>query len=190
MDERFKKEIKRKAFHFLSLLYAALYLFVGRTVALAVLVPLLAVEAFVDFGRFYIPGMNDRLLKLFGGIHRKEESGRVSGIFWTLAGCVLTMLLFERREIVLCALGYLAFGDGLAGLAGVRFGRHTLIPGKSLEGSLACFAACLAVGLIFLPPPVAAAAALFATAVEMIPLPYNDNLWLPVLSGIFLSLIA
>lgn len=187
MSERFRKELKRKAFHFLSLLYAALYWAVGRSAALKALVPLLAFESFFEFGRFLWPGLNAALLRFFGGIHRESEERRVTGLFWTLAACVLTMALFRERRVVLCALGQLALGDGFAGLAGVGLGRTRIAGGKTLEGSLACLFASFAVGLVFFAPLPAAASALFVTAVELLPLPYNDNLWIPLLSAAFLS---
>lgn len=190
MTAAFRKELKRKIFHFFSLLYAGLYAVVGRSGSMKILLPLLAVESAIEFGRFLRPDLNAALLRGFGGIHREAEERRVSGIFWTLLGCALTMALFTTRRVVLCALGQLALGDGLAGLVGVGLGRHRIAPGKTLEGSLACFAASFAVGSFFFGPAAGAASALFVTIVELLPLPYNDNLWIPVLAGAFLSFIS
>ena len=185
-----KKEIKRKAFHFLSLVYAAGYFFLERGTVLEILGTLLAVESCVEFGRFLVPGFNQKLVGIFGGIHREEEVRRASGIFWTLLGSFLTMLLFRRREVVLCAMGFLVFGDAAAALVGIQFGKHRIFHGKSLEGSLAFFLVSLAVGLFFFSPLPALVGAFLATLVELIPLPYNDNLWIPLVSALLLTFVA
>ena len=182
------REVKRKLFHYLSLVYAAGYVVMGLSV-LKILIPVLLIEASVEFGRFLFPEANRKLMGLFGGIHREEESHRASGIFWTLLGSTLTVALFRDRAVVLCSMGYLVFGDSAAALAGVKWGRRQILPGKSVEGSAAFFIASLAVGLYFFPPPAALAGALLATCVEMLPLPWNDNFWVPLVSAVFLSLL-
>jgi len=183
-----RKELKRKVFHFLSLIYALGYFFLDRTVILRVLSVLLVIEAVVEFGRFFAPKLNSKLVGMFGGIHRGEELLKPSGIFWTLLGSLTTMGLFRDRTVVLCAMGYLIFGDAAAALVGVQFGRHKL-RGKSLEGSAAFFVVSLIVGGFFLDPLTAVVAAVFVTFVEALPLPYNDNFWVPVLSALFLTVI-
>lgn len=181
-------EIRRKIFHFLSLVYAMGYFFLGRERVLAILAPILVVEGALEFSRLFLPRLNQRLLALFGGIHREEETRRVSGIFWTLLGSVLTFWLIPDRAATLCAMGYLIFGDTAAAFVGVAFGRHRF-GNKSVEGSAAFFAVSFAVGLAFFPPSIALIGALFAALVEMLPLPFNDNLWIPVVSGLFLLVL-
>jgi dolichol kinase len=107
-----------------------------------------------------------------------------------LAGVFLTVALVPYPDIVLASLWYLALGDGVAGLVGRNWG-HIRLGSKSLEGSLSCFLACWAVGTICLAPdagsPEVIAGALVATVLEILPLPLNDNLWIPLLSGLFLT---
>jgi len=181
------KEIKRKLFHFLSLLYATGFYFMGREGILKILVPLLVVEGIVEVTRLIMPRFNGWMLSLFGNIHREAETKRISGIFWTLLGAVITIGVFRDPKIVLCALGYLVFSDAAAALVGVPLGRHKFL-GKSVEGSLACFAASFLVGLAFINPLLAAASALLVTGIELLPLPWNDNFWIPILSGCFLTI--
>ena len=188
LTEAVKTEFKRKAFHSLSILYGLAYYFLERKAVVEMMGGLTCAEGLIEFGRLYAPALNARLMGWFGGIHRAEEKRKVSGIFWTLLGCWMTIFLFRDRAVVLCALGYLAFSDAAAGLCGVAFGRHEILGKKSLEGSLACFAASVAVGSMFLPLPGALAGAAVVTLVEILPLPFNDNLWIPLLSALFLSL--
>ena len=192
MDERseaFKKEIKRKAFHFLSLLYTLAYFIFGRSIALKILIPVLAFEGLIEIARFSFPELNQKLIQAFGEIHREEETRKITGIFWTLLGSIVTFWLYRERLVVFTAMGYLIFSDVASALIGVRFGRHRTIAGRSLEGSLAFFAVSLIVGLFFLPPLIALEGTVFVSVVELLPLPGNDNFWVPVLSGFFLSLL-
>ena len=184
-----QNEIKRKAFHFLSLVYALGYFFLERHLILMILSAILVIESVVEFGRFFAPKLNMKIVGFFGGIHRQEELLKPTGIFWTLLGSLVTMGLFQDRNVVLCAMGYLIFSDAAAALIGVRYGRHKF--GKiSLEGSAACFFVSVVVGLFFLELPMALLAAVFVTIVEAVPLPYNDNLWIPLLSAVFLTAIG
>ncbi len=180
------REIKRKLFHALSLVYAAGFYFLGKEPVLKILVPILIVVGIVESARLLFPKFNQAIMPLFGGIHRESEMTKFSGIFWTLLGCILTIWIFKDPKIILCSLGYLVFADAAAALVGVPLGRHKFF-GKSLEGSLACFVASVLVGLFFLSPLWAVAAAVFVTAVELAPLPWNDNFWIPTLSGCFLT---
>lgn len=192
MTPAFSHEAKRKVFHIFSVLYALLYFFGGRTASLWVLGGLFAGASVMEAVRLRSPALNQRLVAAFGGIHRPEEVNRPSGILWTLLGCFLTVLLVPHRDVVLAVLLYLALGDGAAALVGRSWG-HLRIGAKSLEGSLACFLVCWGVGTLCLEPAFGTVevvlGALTATLVEALPLPLNDNLWLPLVSGLALTLL-
>lgn len=181
-----KREIKRKAFHFLALLYTLSYALLGRETTLKILIPLLIVEGSIEMSRFWAPGLNERLLKAFGGIHREGETRKISGIFWTLLGSIVTFWFFSK-PVAFAAMGFLIFGDTASALAGILWGRHAIFKGKTFEGSAAFFVVSACLGGIFLPLKAALAGALFSAVIEALPLPGNDNFWVPVLSGIFLT---
>jgi len=61
---------------------------------------------------------------------------------------------------------------------------------KSIEGSLACFVSCLLVGLLILNPLMAISGALAATFAEGYLIKVNDNLSIPIISGIILTLVS
>jgi len=66
--------------------------------------------------------------------------------------------------------------------------------GKSLEGSGACLAACLAAGAILTAIThvalwVVVVGAICATLVELLSLPPNDNLAIPLVTGGIMSLV-
>ncbi len=188
----FARECGRKAFHMLSLAYLAAYHLIGYPGVLAWMAAWTALVTALEFGRLRRPRLNAALFSFFSGMARPEERERPSGVFHTTAGALLLMAGFgEHPRIVAAALFYVALGDTAAALAGKSLGRHR-IGGKSLEGSLACFLACAAIGraLGFGPLPLLLAA-LSAAAIEMLPTTrfFNDNLWMPVGTAAVLRLV-
>lgn len=185
-----RSEFKRKIFHYLALVYMGLYAFLPRSLVLGFLSLAFLLASGVEFLRLRRPEINALLLNKFGGIHRPEEIMAPSGIFWTLAGSWLTMLVFTNRRIVLAAMGFLVFGDAAAALCGQRWGRRRWPknPLKTYEGSFAFAGISAAWAMLFLRWPVALLSAAAGAAIEALPLPWNDNFWIPLLSGLALSL--
>ncbi|MEO8077064.1 MAG: DUF92 domain-containing protein [Acidobacteriota bacterium] len=132
-------------------------------------------------------------------LYRPDEAAHrfASGI--TLYPLVILLLLLavpDRRDIVAAAWGVLAFGDGMATVAGRRivspripWNRDKSVAGSAafvLFGGAAAAALCWWCRPVIVPPPyvwfsvampfVAAAA---AAAVETIPITLNDNLSVP-----------
>lgn len=187
-----RQEGLRKLFHSLSAGYAGLYALAGRERTLLVLGVAVGVGAIGEAVRLRHNSFNQWLISRFGGIHREKEKDRPSGIFWTLLGCFLTALLVPERDIVIAAMLYLTVGDGLAGFVGRTWGRLR-IGAKSIEGSLACFLGAWVVGAIILTPPVGRheilIGAIVATMIEALSPAPDDNLTLPLLSGVALHFI-
>ncbi|MBK8574783.1 MAG: hypothetical protein IPN90_03565 [Elusimicrobia bacterium] len=185
----FRQEGLRKLFHGLSAGYAVFYAAAGRERTLWVLGTAAAVGAIVEAVRLRNVVFNQWLIRQFGGIHREKEIDRPSGIFWTLLGCFLTALFVPDRDIVIAAMLFLTVGDGLAGLVGRTWGRLR-VGTKSVEGSLACFLGSWAVGAAVLTPtlgrPEILVGALLVTTLEALSLPPDDNLTIPLFSGVAL----
>lgn len=123
---------------------------------------------------------------------RKRDEGRfVLGPVTMAVGILLTLLIFPP-EAARAGIYALAFGDGIASLAGKLWGR-TKIPltgGKTLEGSLACFLAVYGASLTVTRNPLQAlAVALAAVAVELLPIRDYDNLVIPLMIALFVSLL-
>ncbi len=182
-------ETKRKIFHQLALVYMLVYALLPRWAAVWLLFLGILLVGTVEFLRIRRPEVNARFLSGLGNIHRPEEVLKLSAVFWTILGCWLTMVIFAEKRIVLPALGFLVFGDSVAALVGKKWGRNHWAsnPAKTKEGTY-CFAAVSALwALLFLRWPVAILGAVTGAWIELKPLPWNDNLWLPVLSGLALS---
>ena len=103
-------------------------------------------------------------------------------------GIILALLLFHKPAGYV-AITVLTLGDGFASLAGRRFGRRKigLNKNKSLEGSLAFFISAFVGALVFTDPFRAVLAAAVGTIVEILPLPVNDNLTIPLFTGLALT---
>lgn len=186
-----KDEIKRKTFHILTLIYVAAYWFLPKNIVLTGLLIAIIIVLIGEFIRARNEKFNIFILKVLGGVHRKSEEHKISGLPWTLAGAFLTILLFENKIFVLTSFLYLAFGDAVAALFGKTYGKHKIYAGKSLEGSAACFIACLIVGLIVLPSwQFAVVGALIAAFIETIPWPLNDNFWMQIINAAILTYIS
>jgi acyl phosphate:glycerol-3-phosphate acyltransferase len=121
---------------------------------------------------------------LFKPFLRISEESKLSGAFYLMAGCLTAALIFPKIPAGMAIL-FLAFGDPAATLIGKWKGQKKW-RGKSLEGSLACLAACTLAAIIAaacnvgLPPLVLASGILAATLLEVAPGPINDNFTLPI----------
>jgi dolichol kinase len=92
--------------------------------------------------------------------------------------------------MVFASFLYFAFGDSAAALVGKIIGRHKTFPGKSLEGSLACFAVCFIAGLFIFNWQFALAGATIAAIVEAIPWKISDNFWMQIINAGVLTLLS
>ena len=82
----------------------------------------------------------------------------------------------------------------MATIIGEQYGKP-ILSHKSLEGSVACLVSCLLVGALMtkispaITLPTALAGAVSATIVELLPIPIDDNLTVPLISGGIMTLI-
>jgi len=98
-------------------------------------------------------------------------------------------LFFFEPKVVVPAVVALAVLDGVATLAGLRYGRHRIFNGKSVEGTGAGIAAAALVLLLVLPPALALAAAVVAGLIELVA-PVDDNLLIPPCICLLLTVLS
>lgn len=190
------KHIGRKLYHlFGGLGLLSLYYVLGREKALIFYGAMVLVVLAVDITRLRVPAFNRFIQSHFGSFIRKNEANKLTGTAPYVLGIGLTLLLY-RADIATAAICFLAFGDVSATAVGERYGRTKISGEKSLEGTLAFAAAAALSGVllnfagIHLMPGLILAGALVAAGVELLPLPVNDNLVIPVASGGAMELIA
>lgn len=119
-----------------------------------------------------------------------ERSGaNYRGAFYFYLASAVSLFLFPL-QIAALSITVLALGDSLSTAAGI-FGSHKIFYNrkKTWEGTLAGFAAAFA-GCLLISPQLALPAALTGMIVESLPLKIDDNLTIPILTGIALSAVA
>jgi dolichol kinase len=159
---------------------------ISYQVALALAGLLASASLAVEAARHWLPGVNHLLWRLIPSVFREWEGHKVLGSTWFALGA-LAALVFFGPNAGGTAILYLAWGDPAAEAVGRRWGRKG--QGKTLVGSLGCFLACtvaggVGMGLGGLNPWSVLVGAMTATLVERWSPPPDDNLWMPVVSGL------
>ncbi len=149
----------------------------------------------LDIIRLISPKANEvvrRIFKPFARfmrfIAKKEELRDLSGTTYTLMGCTIIVIFFPKH-IGIPAILFNVFGDMVATVIGKSIGRIKIFHDKTLEGSIACFIAMLFVVIwaqwkLQLPFLVGLSGALTGTFIELVSLKINDNLSIPIISGV------
>ena len=103
---------------------------------------------------------------------------------------VISLLIFPE-PINYVAVTILTLGDGAAHIFGMRFGKNNLPlnKGKNIEGTFFGFLFAFLGSLFFVNPTIALIAASVGMLIEGIPSPINDNISMPIISGLIISLI-
>jgi dolichol kinase len=122
-------------------------------------------------------------------IRSHEAAGKLTGASFILMSVCLSVLLFPK-PIAVCALSFIIVGDTFAAIIGRPWGKHRF-GDKSIEGSLGCFAgallvACFAPGI---PLAIGIPGAVVATLVEAAPIKLDDNITVPLASGLVMLLL-
>ena len=202
------EEIKRKAVHLSSLWMVAVTLALPRLIiphgrwyaviifSVCLLVTLVSEHDYANGGKY----LGKLYGKLFGKMLRAEvKPGQwvVSGGAPVLFAAILVNLLFPPT-IAAASLAVMLTGDAAAALFGRKFGRHKLVNGKSLEGTLGFiitgFAFLSLVGAICHAGTwfyvLGLAATMLAATVELFTaqLKLDDNFTIPLATGAVLSL--
>lgn len=190
------KHIGRKLYHlFGGLGLLSLYYLLGRHNALICYGVVVLVVLAIDITRLKVPAFNRFIFDRFGSFIRKNEANKLTGTAPYFLGIGLTLFLY-RTDIATAAICFLAFGDVAATAVGERYGRTKISGEKSLEGTAAFVVAAALSGVmlnvvgIHLPYGLLLVGALVAAGVELLPLPLNDNLVIPLVSGGVMELIA
>ena len=160
---------------------------------LAAALAVLAVSSLaLDLARFRVSRLNRLFLRWLRPLLKSSETRRLTGATWLLLAAAIAFPLFDR-QVAVAAFFYLALGDPAAALVGRPLPGPRLF-GKSPAGTLAfisvsLLAAALLVGAGFMPWHWSfAVGALVAGLVELLPLPGDDNLWVPLAAGAAMQL--
>ena len=192
--------LTRKLWHILTGLTG---LFVYKKVGISSDIAAFALLIFslISFSMEYLRLRNERLNELLVGvlrpIMRESEKNSVSGMPFYALGVSLALFFFPQKIAVLAVL-FLIFADPIASFFGILYGKDKILPNKSLQGTIAAFTVCyiltLIYGLMYTAPHMnllvfAIAAGVIGAISEMCSQFVDDNLCIPVVSGLGLCLV-
>jgi dolichol kinase len=122
--------------------------------------------------------------------NQSEHFGFAAAPLYFAFGIVTTLILFPTHAGG-AAIAMFCLGDSAASLFGGML--TTSLPfnkGKTIEGSLAGFVFAFLAGTFFVSPQLALVGAAIAMTIEVLPLPINDNVSVPILTGVALTLLT
>ena len=175
------KELDRKSIHLCAALVPSL-LSVARLPVLCALCAVLIFYCIAEFLR--MKGISVFIVSVITetASRKRDENRFVLGPVFLALGVLITAVLF-RPDAAAVGIYALAFGDGLASLAGKLFG-ITVIPhtaGKTVVGSLTCFTAIfLSTWAVCKDTFAALIIAVCGMCIELLPLKDFDNLIIPI----------
>ena len=188
MNDIIKSEVARKAIHLSNAIIPLSYhyIFSNKIDMLIVLASFLIFCFFIEIYR-----KNSLILsKIFSNwfefmMRDKEKKGEITGATWVFVGSLFTILLVPDPFNIISLL-FLSFGDTFAAIIGIKF-PYLKLGKKTLSGSIAGFFACLSIGLVIDIPiafEIILLGAFMAMFIEILPLPVNDNVSIPIFSGL------
>jgi len=182
-------EIGRKAIHLFALVIPLGLLVVPQTPARVLLFTAFAVSVAIDLIRRSDTRLSRFIVRTLGRLLRPHEDNRFSGATYILAAGAICPVAYPL-PVAVAALIFIILGDTTAVFVGRYLGRIH-IGHKTLEGSLGFFVAAF-LGVLWmtqLPMQVRLIGALTAAVVEALPLPIDDNLSAPVVSGLVMTAV-
>jgi dolichol kinase len=184
-----RQELQRKSFHLAMIIVPVWVYIMPHTTALLGLILATFATVAVDVLRLSDRRLRRFFLGLFRSVIRPHEEEHLLGSTHYMIAALLSVVVFDHA-IAIAALAYLVLGDAAAAIIGKRFGTPQFW-GKSPEGSIACLVVCLLVGWPLLHSPwLAVVGAVTATVAEIMPSPLDDNMRVPIFSGIAMQLAA
>ena len=179
-------EFKRKLIHIIGFTVPVAYFFLPREVMLYVVGIVCLCAITIELLRFLWSPFNTFIFYLVGQFTRAHEKQSVTGATYYFIAAFISILCYTPM-VAIVGLLFLVVGDSAAALIGTRYGTHA-IGEKSLEGSLACFFSCAIIGALILGWG-GLLGAVAATLSELAPLPLDDNLRIPLISGCIMQII-
>lgn len=201
LHKRSDLHILRKLWH-ISTGSLGIFLFINTTTTqnfFAGIILGIALAGFmIDFIRNRIPAFNRVVIKMMGPLMRRSEKDGVSGLPFYALGVSLS-LFFYSRDIAIVSTMFLVFSDPISSFFGVLYGKDKIMPNKSLQGAVAGFFTCYLITLFYTMNSTtlgthilvfSIVAGVIGAASELVSaFNIDDNLTIPVLSGLGLTLL-
>ncbi len=136
-------------------------------------------------------------LLVMGPFIRKSELKSITGLPFYAIGVGLSLVLYSEKIAMLSVL-FLIFSDPISSYVGIRYGKDKILPNKSVQGSLAGFLVCTLLTIIYCAVRGEGGQNIFLFGIlagfigsfsEMMSFLIDDNLTIPVISGLGLTLL-
>ena len=212
-----KEEVNRKLLHIIAVVlpvlifYGPIYYDLTRLFMVGLIFFLFIFSLMIEFCRFKIKSFGAWFTSAFGSMMRVDEKKQLTGATYVLGGSAICSLLSTYSEDIavtaFISLTLFILGDAVAAIVGKAIGRIR-VGDKTLEGALGCFVCCAIVaGLVFpqlpcfvkywgsdISTPEIIIIAATVSILEFFPIKFgrlilNDNLYVPVVTTVIMSLI-
>ena len=181
----------RKATHFVALLIPTCYIIFPKPWAIGFMSLAMVVTIAFEIVRLRRLKPWQYLKWAIGGMIRpKEENGNFTGAFYIILGGLATIIFFPRW-IAVTAITFEIIGDAASAMIGRRYGKHYIRRPKTIEGALGFLAIAVLIVLLVprVPFTVGIIGAVVATVVEAVSIYRDDNLTVPLISGLVMHLL-
>jgi dolichol kinase len=176
------KEFFRKSVHIVSVAIVLIYYYMGKEFTLDFLTLVLCCILLIDYFRVE----KELKIPIVWKLYRSKEKDKLSGTAYFLIGSIIAISIFSK-EVASAAILMTTFGDSAAALVGISYGKRWIkgLPDRAWEGVFSEFFVNLVIGYLFLSNwIVALTMALVATIIETLIYKLDDNLIIPLFSGI------
>jgi|Deesub1362B_J571_1020462.scaffolds.fasta_scaffold00098_45 dolichol kinase len=181
--------LSRKLIHLLSSLIPLSYIVLNKRVILTAVLLILIVSILVEIMRFKSSNFKRIFNRVFGEMLKKEEKNRITGATWVMLSNFLCIALF-KKEIAIMALLFMSVSDSIASMIGKFIGKYKIFD-KTLEGSICFLISSFFITMFFnLSFSLKIFASFLGTLVEITPLPLDDNLLVPLVTGGILEILT
>ena len=190
----FSQELYRKATHMGALVIPGSYYLLGlsRTEMVWLMVPITLFMVMIDVSRLRQWRFWTNFASKIGGrmVRGHEAAGDFTGATYILISVCCTVAMYDKM-IAIAALSFIIVGDTFAALIGRRYGRLHF-GRKTVEGSLGCLLGTLLVAFLVssIPSWIGVIGAVTATIVEALSFEIDDNISVPIVSGLVMTLLT
>jgi len=183
-----KSEMRRQFIHFLTGSFLLIILLTDGFNFTFFITAILLVSgvalALLIMNNVHVPFLYDIVRK----VEREHETHLPGlGALMFFASSFLLMVLFKDINVVIGALIVYTFGDGIASVIGMQYGRHK-IGNRSLEGTVAGIIFSIFILFSFFPLQIAVPVAVIGMLAEHIPV-IDDVFTIPFASAYVLTLL-
>jgi len=147
-EQKSRKDVQlpRRIFHMMNgAIIAMLYLFYMEKSELVTFLGIIASIIFISEQiRLKYPELSDFFSKISNILYRAEERFEIASAMPYAASCLLIVFAFPKAIAIITVL-FLALGDPLSAIVGIKYGTHKITSNRSIEGSVAFFGISFAI---------------------------------------------